>query len=133
MPFSWDLLSEFSVLVAELLSADGGFKHETGRIHREDDNAVGELGVGGGAGFDRGGGGLCVERIVSVLESPNGFRGLEDQNLGVVLAAELRADRALGHIAVPDGGAVQVDVALAIGSANADGSFANAREDGISG
>src|SRR6185295_5524556 len=89
-------------LVAELLSADRGLKHEAGLIHGEYGDAIDELGIGACAGFERHGGGLRVETEVAVLKTFHGGGVLEDQNFGVGLPAELGADRSLGHVAVAD-------------------------------
>ena len=48
------------VLIAELLSADGSLVHQACLIHGKDGNAVGEFGIGAGAGLERDGGRLGV-------------------------------------------------------------------------
>src|SRR5437870_2386767 len=135
-------------LVAELLSSDGRLVHQAALCHGERRHAPpvianrcsvplaaagargrtrrARLGVGGG-GY-RNDGSICAEFEVTAGEFLQRALVLEEDDLAVGLATELKANRNLRHRRVTDDLALSIHAAAAISAADHDAPLPDRRE-----
>src|SRR5262249_10760432 len=120
------------LLEAELLAAYAGLEHETSLSSREDSNAVLIVGVVRGTCLRRHRAYLGGQRQRPVLEVIERWSRLEEDDLRVGLTPELGTDRHLGKRRPAGRFAVLEEHPGAAGAPDADRSFRNGWEDGIS-
>src|SRR6185436_5209877 len=119
-------------LEVELLSANRGFVHQAFLAHGEHHDAVLVLGVGAFARGCGDSGRLRGESELAGLEVIQRSLVFKQDQLAVLLAAELEADRRLREVTVADQATLLVYVASAIRAANSRAALGDLWKHGVS-